>query len=159
MSAKSARIGSTHRVQVRSTAVPLGSVGSGLVASALAVPALPCRDQRLIHVRGDQSRAVKIDEQAHHLARGIELVAAIAGESINEASRAHAAEPGRGDLHRPAPTAGAQRAIAGGCNAGEQHGFSDRPRALLCVFRCKPNTEHDTSWPCRRFPCSETRRL
>ena len=107
------------------------SAGSGLASSALAVPALASRDQRAIHVRGDQSRAVKVDKQIDYFARRVELVATITGESIYEASGANAAEPGRGDLNWSSPAVGAQRAVASRHHPVKEYGIRDGSSALL----------------------------
>ncbi len=102
-----------------------------LAASVRAVSALTGRDQCTVHLRGDQRRAVKVDEQVDHLARGLELVAAITREPIDEVSRADAAEPGGSNLDRTAATIGAQGAIAGGCGARDERRVGNHSRSFI----------------------------
>ena len=74
---------------------------------------------------------MKVDEQVDHFARRVELVAAVAGESINEASGADATESGRGDLHWSVPAVGTKRAGVSGCGARDEHRVGYRPGALV----------------------------
>jgi len=65
---------------VWSFAVDLDSARPALLAPAGSVSTLARRDQRAMRRCGDQRRAAKVDEPVDHLARCVDLGAAVAGE-------------------------------------------------------------------------------
>ncbi len=74
---------------------------------------------------------MQVGQHVDHLAGRLDLVAAVSGESIDEARGADAAEPRRGDLGRPAPTVGTELAFAYGRGPRDEDGIRDRAIALI----------------------------